>query len=56
MVGLKTNILMGHAKGQIVYFIEGRSPSRQDINGGFEFLAGALMEHVLVGSAPLKLW
>ena len=31
---------------------------RQDINRGFAFstLAGALMEHFLEGSAPLRLW
>ena len=28
---------------------------RQDINGGFAHLAGALMEHFLEGSAPLRL-
>ena len=28
---------------------------RQDINVGFHF-AGALMEHFLEGSAPLRLW
>ena len=29
---------------------------RQDINGGFAFSIGALMEHFLVGSVLLRLW
>ena len=37
--------------GPIVYFIEGRSLTRQVLN-----LAGALMEHLLEEIAPLRLW
>ena len=41
-------------KVPIIYFIEGRSPSRHKQRG--LHLAGALMDHFLEGSTPLRLW
>ena len=29
---------------------------RQEINGGFAFIAGAFREYFVEGSAPLRLW
>ena len=42
-------------KGAIIFFIEGRSASRHKCMEVL-YLAGALMEHFLEGSAPLRLW
>ena len=39
-------------KGTIVYFFDGRSPSKHKLE--FLHLAGALMEHFLEGMAPLR--
>ena len=38
----------------IIYFFDGRSPSRHKQE--FPYLAGALMEHLLEGIAPLTHW
>ena len=37
-------------------FISLKADLCQDINGGFAFIAGALMEHFLEGSGLLRLW
>ena len=41
-------------KGKIIYFFDGRFPSRQKQE--FLHLAGALKEHFVEGIAPLRHW
>ena len=47
-LGISGTCLQDDAKGPIIYFIEGRSLSRQKT--AVLHLAGALMEHFLEGS------
>ena len=51
---VQTIIIKQLIRDPIIYFIEGRFPSRH--KQWFLQLAGALMEHFLRGIAPLRHW
>ena len=44
-----------YSRGPIIYFFDGRSPSRHK-QTQFLYLAGGLIEHFLEGIAPLRHW